>query len=384
MSKKIAFLCDCFAFGGLERILVNVCNILADNGYDIFIIWTGFVDDNYLLKEISPNIRQFNAAKALSLEVSAKPKNSWFRRKIWKIRRKINMYKLRYLKKYINDFSEYEYLVDFRNGDCQLDKIITFPHQKKIVWLHGGKSILKKLNINSNIFKYDKMVCLTKGFERDFLKKYPKYEHKIVSIYNPNNIDYIQLKAKEFNSEITKYSPYFLCVSRLDNDKDIITILKACKIFYHNSTRRNKMIFLGNGINIQAYCDFVKQNNLEDKVFFLGNSDNPYPWMHNANALILSSRSEGLPTVLIEGQICNTLCISSNCPYGPQEILEDGKSGILFDIGDYRKLAQVMEDIENNVIDSSKLVQQAQNKITRFNTQNFVRSFNKYIINEEI
>ena len=55
-----------------------------------------------------------------------------------------------------------------------------------------------------------------------------------------------------------------------------------------------------------------------------------------------------------------------------EEILEDGKSGILFDVGDYDKLAQIMEDIENKNIDSKVYINKAVSSLSRFNKDNFI------------
>ncbi len=377
MSKKIAFFCSNFIVGGVERVLVNICNILIEYEYEVMIVWTGYVEDNFLLKQLNPKIKQFNAAKALKLEASIKPKNSFWKRKIWKIKKKIDQYKLRNIVKYIDDFTTYNFLVDFKNGDSLIANIPSLPNQTKVAWLHGSYNLYgrQKFLKRNKILNYDKIVCLTQEFKERFIADYPKYEQKIVQIYNPIDTENVKSKSLEQNDNILKFNPYFLCVSRLDNDKDIATILNACKLFYQNTNKKSKIVFLGNGNNAQKFKAFVKENNLIDKVFFLGNTNNPYSWMKNAQALIMSSKNEGLPTVLIEGQICETLCISSDCPCGPKEILEDGQAGILFDVGDYSKLANIMNDIENKVIDIQTYKENALRSLSRFDKDNFVNCF---------
>ena len=75
-------------------------------------------------------------------------------------------------------------------------------------------------------------------------------------------------------------------------------------------------------------------------LFFLEKKSNPYIWMKNSKVFILSSKYEGLPTVLIEALILDAPSISSNCLTGPVEILENGKYGELFNIGNVKELEE--------------------------------------------
>ena len=118
----------------------------------------------------------------------------------------------------------------------------------------------------------------------------------------------------------------------------------------------------------------VRDKGLEGQVFFMGNVDNPLSWTSKAKALILSSKREGLPTVLIEGQIAGTLVISSDCPDGPSEILKDGKAGILYPPKDTEKLAEILSDIDSGKIDPAPLIQEATNHLTRFDENTFLKT----------
>ena len=73
-------------------------------------------------------------------------------------------------------------------------------------------------------------------------------------------------------------------------------------------------------------------------VKIVGYKENPYPYIKASNLFILSSRYEGLPNVLLESIALKKFVISSNCPTGPSEILDKGKGGLLFKVGDYHDL----------------------------------------------
>ena len=70
--------------------------------------------------------------------------------------------------------------------------------------------------------------------------------------------------------------------------------------------------------------------------------------MKNAKFFIHSSYCEAFGLVLIEAMITNGMVISSDCPTGPREILENGKSGILFPVGDKERLVEEILRVLND------------------------------------
>jgi glycosyltransferase involved in cell wall biosynthesis len=81
---------------------------------------------------------------------------------------------------------------------------------------------------------------------------------------------------------------------------------------------------------------------LSQRVFLLKHKNNPYPYIRKAKIFILSSRYEGYPNVLLEAQALRKKIISTNCSFGPSEILGNGRFGYLVNPGDYKKLGLKM------------------------------------------
>jgi glycosyltransferase involved in cell wall biosynthesis len=87
----------------------------------------------------------------------------------------------------------------------------------------------------------------------------------------------------------------------------------------------------------------VRQLELAGDVSLPGSTSNPYAYMARAAAFVLSSRWEGLPTVLIEALSCGVPVIATDCPSGPREILANGRYGKLVPVGDADALALAMD-----------------------------------------
>ena len=94
--------------------------------------------------------------------------------------------------------------------------------------------------------------------------------------------------------------------------------------------------------------------------------------------MILSSKFEGLPNILLEGLALKKFIISSNCPTGPDEILDSGKGGFLFKVGNFKDLAMKILIYEKQKRKCKKMKRFALKRIDRFNFEKNL--FNYYKI----
>ena len=120
-----------------------------------------------------------------------------------------------------------------------------------------------------------------------------------------------------------------------------MTLLHAFSRITHEQPCR--LIILGEGKERESLEALVRYLKLEDKVALPGFADNPYPFMRAASVFVLSSRWEGLPTVLIEAMACGCPVVATNCPSGPSEILEASRWGILVEVGNADALANAIK-----------------------------------------
>jgi glycosyltransferase involved in cell wall biosynthesis len=134
--------------------------------------------------------------------------------------------------------------------------------------------------------------------------------------------------------------PVVLATGRLTYQKNFDLLLRAFAIVRQSIDAR--LIVLGEGEELAALQSLAEQLEVTDQVDFPGFVENPYSYMSAASLFVLSSHFEGLPTVLIEALQCGVPVVSTDCPSGPEEILEGGRLGTLTQPGDVSALAEAM------------------------------------------
>lgn len=134
--------------------------------------------------------------------------------------------------------------------------------------------------------------------------------------------------------------PVVLAVGRLTKQKDFPSLIRA--FAQVRRTRPARLVILGEGTDRAALEALVDELGLASDIALPGFVDNPYAYMSRAALYVLSSRWEGLPTVLIEALYCGPPVVATDCPSGPKEILDHGRHGALVPIGDVTALGEAI------------------------------------------
>ena len=213
----------------------------------------------------------------------------------------------------------------------------------------------------------DDVMVNSLDFKKIFKKKFsinPK------CIYNPFDKSFIKKKLSSKNEKINFFKKGYIniiSIGRLTDQKDHLTSLKAIKIL--KPDLKVKMIIIGKGKNKFLLEKYININKLNHKVKLIGYKKNPYPYIKKSNIVLLSSKYEGLPNILLEAQFLKKYIISTNCPTGPREILLKGRAGDLVEIGDYKKIAQLINIYNKQKKMINKKIKIGYNNFDRFDYQ---------------
>ena len=206
--------------------------------------------------------------------------------------------------------------------------------------LKRSKSRFKRLKRRFSSLNNKNVITVSNGVGRELEELEWLHPACIRTIYNPFDIEAIREKsAQAIDSEINYR--YILHIGRAARVKRHDLLFEALlKI-----PSEYRLVLLSK--DAEKLHKLAKRHNVLDRVVFPGFQDNPYKWIKHAELLVLCSDYEGLGNVLIESLICGTPVISTDCPYGPAEILTDELSEWLVPVNDSDALAEKINQALN-------------------------------------
>ena len=287
--------------------------------------------------------------------------------KVISFKKKSNIINSRFVKTL---FTVFLFLKYFRNENA-----VILSFQANIAAILLGYFFNKKVIVRSNTSpeKYIKNIFQKLVFKFFFKKKFsinPKVIYNSLVIKSPKKINFPFFKDKN--------SLKIINVARLTDQKDHLTLLRAFTKL--NTISKCKLVIIGSGYKEKILKKFILNNQLQNKVKLIGYKENPMSYMKLSDVFVLSSSFEGLPNVLIEALYLKKYIISSNCPAGPKEILNDGKYGSLFKVGDDHQLFQILKKFNYNKKINYK-TKQGYKSLKRFDYKINCEKYFKLILN---
>ena len=213
--------------------------------------------------------------------------------------------------------------------------------------------------------RYDAIAVLTPDMFREAQQLFEGQRVNVAELPNVIDVDALRVKAR---ASIERPAETFIVsVARLDEgQKDHKTLLRAFAQAREREMSTADLLLIGEGRDQAALEQLAEELGIRSSVHFLGFCSNPFPYIRQAEMLVLSSRYEGFGMVLGEAMALGTPVISTDCPTGPRDLLEDGKGGLLVPVGDVDEMARAIERLHTDTVLRRTLVQNALRKVATF------------------
>lgn len=288
---------------GIERMTVSLANELSIQGYMVSLVVCGTDSGSFY---------------ALSSKISVYTLGVPFQNRLkaaYKLRRLVKQIKPQIVINVAVSMGQISFLslAFLRNRP----RIITWEH----FHLYAGSRMGYYFRLLSSQLS-DYTVVLT-DCDRS---KYPSFfSKKICRIYNFTNLFPQYTERNNLKNVLT--------VGRLEKIKGYDLLLPIWKRVV-DEVGSCELFIVGDGSLKCELQEQIEQLDLVNYVHILPPCSQIVDYYKNSSIYLMSSRSEGLPMVLIEAKSCGMPCISFDCPIGPHEIIRDAKDGYIIPVGD--------------------------------------------------
>jgi glycosyltransferase involved in cell wall biosynthesis len=247
--------------------------------------------------------------------------------------------------------------VDLNNVAALLAKAISFSSSRVVICQHNPIStsfvlesnwMYRYLGVSYRILSplITSAVAVSEGVAAELTRVTGLQSERVFTINNP-------VVGPDFEARCEEPAdhpwfeqprlPTFVTAGRMVTHKDQETMIRALAI--HRRRFDSRLVILGTGPLDQQLRELVAQLGLEQAVDFAGFRSNVLPYIRQADAFLLSSRCEGFGNVIVEALGCGTPVIATRCEYGPAEILDEGRYGVLVETRNPAAMAGAMDQV---------------------------------------
>lgn len=251
-------------------------------------------------------------------------------------------------------------------------KFITTVHSDLMYEFQGKKKFIYA-KIEKLTLKYaDFIIPVSNNLKEKLIDRHGKEDEKIKLIYNGIGVDTSRVNVKKRDEKFK-----FLFVGRLVEIKNVELLLQG--LDYINKKDKDFVCnIIGDGEDLEKLKNMTKDLGLDSKVRFLGYRNDIQEFMVKSNALILTSKMEGIPITIIEA-FANKLPVISTAVGGILEMIVHGENGILFDLENKNEFNKVLLDLVEHKYDLDKLSDNAYNEYLKKWNQKTLTDRYKYI-----
>ena len=341
-NKKITLFLPTLAIGGAQRVVINLATEFDKQGCEVDILLTD--KRGQLLKKVPETVNIVDFDTKLRWAVTP-------------------------LARYLAN-AEPDAVISIMTGPniiLLIANLISGSQTQCIISEHntqsmkGNPAVKRDLLLGQLLYRFaDRIVAVSRGVADDVAEWAKIPRDQIDVIHNP-----VVTESQLSGEYSVPDHPWLqdpsvsvvISAGRHVEQKDFETLLRSVELV--RERRDVKLILLGEGDQTEDLKSLVNKLGIEDHVSLPGFVDNFYGYLAYSDAFVLSSVWEGFGNVLVEAMGCGTPVVSTDCPYGPAEILDDGEYGPLVPVKRPDLLSNAIVDVLDDPTETSNLINRA-------------------------
>ena len=329
-KKDLLFAAYNMDLGGIEKALLTLVNRIDYSKYNVTVI---------LEEKRGIFLNQINEAVNVK-EIKVSDNKDVIFRKLTNVTRKL-IFKILYDHTY--DFSCCYATYSYSSG-----KLALMASSNSSIFVHGDYTIAYRENNefyeffdSRRIRDYKTIIFVSNENKDKFIKKYPDLKDKC-QVFNNfiNTKEILEQSNENIKEKHPKDKILFVYIGRLDEyQKKITRQIKIVK-----EIENIELWLIGDGPDKELYEKQIKEYKLGDRIKFLGRKSNPFPYMKEADYIILTSDYEGFPVTYLEAITLNKDIITT-FPTS-DELVDVSKYGYIISYDEKEMIKQIKKIIK--------------------------------------
>ncbi len=190
------------------------------------------------------------------------------------------------------------------------------------------KRWIQKLFMRVVMPRANALTCVSKDMVDQYRCVFKSPPHTCVyNIVNDHNSQKKLIESVDDTWFVAKNEPLIVAAGTLTQRKGFPDLILAMKEL--TKLRKAKLVIFGEGPMRSELQVLIDELDLGSVVKLFGHVENPLKYFSRADIFVLSSYAEGLPNVLVEAMMCGCTPVSTDCPTGPREVIQEDKYGYL-------------------------------------------------------
>lgn len=338
MNKRILFVVKKLSDGGAERVVSVLASKLAEDGNDVYILVYFPTTNEYLTNNLVKKVYM------------TKDENEYqmlgFGSKIALIRRKLKGIQPDFVIPFLYFVGVHVQLAHY---GLKGKVVQTVRNDPRSVPEDRVERLIRDITYS----------FMWRGFvqNRRQLEYFPRFiQKKLVVLPNPVSEQFLNIVRPE------RKLFTILAAGRLQRQKNFPMLIRAAKLLKEKGYNFRICIY-GEGELAEELNSFIAEYDVAGYCMLCGRSNNMSATYQEADVFVMTSNFEGMPNALMEAMASGLPCISTDCPTGPSELIENGVNGFLIEMDNHEQLANKIEDYFNNEEIARMFGKRAKNQI---------------------
>jgi glycosyltransferase involved in cell wall biosynthesis len=215
-------------------------------------------------------------------------------------------------------------------------------------------------------------VAISDGVGTALARRFGIDPTRVFTIHNAVDVSAVRARAQEPAGNLPAH-PFIAAAGRLVPQKGFDLLIRAFAA--RLASRPISLVIAGEGPERSALEALALSLNLQGRVQLPGFLANPWSYFARAAAFVCSSRWEGFGNVIIEAMACGVPVVSTDCDYGPREIIRHNESGLLVPVENVDALAEAIGSVVDDQQLASRLAESARRRAYNFDVGQMTRAY---------